>query len=129
MSRTTASSPYLRARLRRLDESIDGQAPDAEQQMRRLRLQRALNEALLAEGIDEAERRCDRLARGLAAFDRRASRRVDWLRATGSVRETMVWDPSGTRTPDAPEPSPTPRIAQRGRPRWALIPVPAPRGL
>ena len=127
MSRIAASSPYLRARLRRLDDSIDGRAPDAE--FRRLRLQRALNEALLAEAIDEAEQRCDDLARELAAFDRRARSRVDWLRATGRVRETMVWDPSATRTAHAPESSPPRRRAQRGRPRWTLSPAPAPRGL
>ena len=129
MSRNTASSPYLRARLRRLDDSIDGRAPDAEQQLRRLRLQRALNEALLSEAINAAEQRCDGLARGLAAFDRRARLRVDWLRATGSVRESMVWDPSATRTPDASESSPQRRRAAWSRPRWTLTPVPAPPGL
>ena len=129
MSRTAARSPYLRARLRRLDASIDRRAPDAEQQLRRLRLERALSEALLAEAIEEAEQRCDGLARGLAAFDRRARRRVDWLRATASVRGATDWDPSATRTPDALEPSPSRRSAERGRPRWALTPVPAPRGL
>ena len=128
MSRTAASSSYLRARLRRLDDSIDGRVPDAERQLRRLRLQRALSEALLAEAIDDAERRCDGLALGLVAFDRRTRLRVDWLRAVGSVREAMIWNPSATRMP-APDSSRPRRRALPGRPRWRLASVPAPRGL
>jgi len=129
MSRTAASSPYLRARLRRLDDSIDERAPSPDEQRLRLRLERALNEALLAEAIAEAEQRCDRLARRLVAFDRRARSRVDRLRATGSVSEGFVWDPSSTRTPEVRESSMRRRRAERGGSRWTMPRTPAPRGV
>ena len=71
-----------------------GMTPDSRERIERQHIETKRCLALLAEAIARAERWYARQEAERSAFDRRATRTVDWLRTGGWVGPAIVWNPS-----------------------------------